>query len=61
MGGRALAVNLLVPELDLRGPDRDSDELPEVGDAGRPDRPVTGAFAAAAVLFLLVAWWLFWR
>ncbi|MHC4960358.1 MAG: hypothetical protein ACYTGN_18570 [Planctomycetota bacterium] len=61
MGGRALAVNLLHPGLDLRGPDKESDPLPEVGDAGYPDRPVTGAFAAAAVLFLLVAWWIFWR
>jgi len=55
-----LAVDLLGP-LDLRSPARESDPLPPVGTPGRPDEPRAALFAAAGILFLLLAWWLFWR
>jgi hypothetical protein len=51
----------LLRDLDLRGPGGASDPLADVGTPARRDRPLTAAFAAAALVFLLVAWWVFWR
>ncbi|MHC4575844.1 MAG: hypothetical protein ACYTFD_01160 [Planctomycetota bacterium] len=61
LGEETLAVNLLLPDLDLRPPTEPSDPLPPVGVPGRPRRPLTAPFGAAAILLLLVAWWAFWR
>lgn len=61
IGERTLAVNLLWPDLDLDPPEETSDPLPAVGDPGRPRQPLTAPFSAAAILLLLLAWWVFWR
>jgi hypothetical protein len=61
VGERTLAVNLLWPDLDLRPPQEASDPLPAVGAPGRPRQPLTAPFSAAAILLLLLAWWVFWR
>ena len=58
---RKFAVNLIEPDLDLEPADEDSDPLPHVGEAGTPDRPRAGLFAAIAVGFLAIAWWMFWH
>jgi hypothetical protein len=56
-----LGVNLLLPDLDLRSAQRESDPLEPVGDPGTPDRPLTAPFTAGALVLLLLAWWVFWR
>ncbi|MGH7163760.1 MAG: hypothetical protein ACREID_09770, partial [Planctomycetota bacterium] len=61
LGDRTLAVNLLLPDLDLAPPGVPSDPLPPVGAQGTPDRPLAPLFAGAALALLLVAWWAFWR
>jgi hypothetical protein len=61
LGERTLAVNLLWPELDLRPAQETSDPLPAVGQPGLPRRPLTAPFSAAAILLLILAWWIFWR
>ena len=61
LGERTLAVNLLWPDLDLGAAQEASDPLPGVGEPGLPRRPLTAPFSAAAILLLLLAWWVFWR
>jgi len=61
LGDQTYAVNLLDPDLDLSPPSAPSDPLADVGDPGTPDQPLAAPFSAAAVVLLLLAWWLFWR
>jgi hypothetical protein len=61
LGERTLAVNLLWPDLDLGAAQEASDPLPAVGEPGLPRRELTAPFSAAAILLLLLAWWVFWR
>ncbi|MHC4971308.1 MAG: hypothetical protein ACYTG3_03160 [Planctomycetota bacterium] len=61
LGEETLAVNLLWPDLDLDPSAETSDPLPPVGEPGRPRQPLTAPFSAAAILLLLLAWWVFWR
>jgi len=56
-----VAVNLLVPGLDLSPPRRGSDPLAAVGEPAVPDEPLVPHFAAAAIAALLLAWYVFWR
>jgi len=56
-----LAVDFLEKDLDLAPPDEASDPLPGVGEPGVPARPLAPHFSAAAIVLLLLAWWVFWR
>lgn len=58
LGDATLAVNLLVPDLDLRPPGAPDDPLPDVGEPGRPEHRLAAAFAGAAIVLLLLAWFL---
>jgi hypothetical protein len=60
VGDAVYPVNLLLDDLDL-APAGPSDPLPTVGTAGRPARQLAPEFAAAGVVALLLAWWVFWR